>query len=654
MANKSYWIWYDGEYEIYHSMKLNLRRQEYGADYPPPWNVHTPYVTATFMKTFTSNEDGYLVAHTIGKGYVKVDHVRYPMGVRVEIPAGTHTVNAVVSNENGLCALYLDSDVCPSDADFYANHGAGDFLPACWEPYYDALDKNPEQFPFVYEPQYPVSVEETADGMLYDFGRETFGYLNIADADPSASMCVVYGESREEAFDEVWAVNRETICGQTAYRLTQRAFRYIRIIGATPVLQISMDYEYLPLEKKGTFRCDNDLFNQVYDMCLYTFHLNCREAFLDGIKRDRWVWSGDAYQSQRINAYCFADAAINRRTAIGLVGRAPVEQHPNTIIDYSFLWIIGLYEHYMTYGDAEYLRRMWHITRKLLEFCETRLNADGFIEGVGNDWTFIDWSDIDKTGAVCAEQMLLAATYRYMDRIAETIGADRADFSAKADAMVKKINEAYWDAEKGAFIDSYVSGKRNVTRHANIFAVMYGIATEAQKASILVNVLKNDAVTKITTPYFEGYELDVLAKYGDFAALESMMESYWGEMIRLGATTIWEAFDPTQTGVEHYGMYGKPYDKSLCHAWGAGPIYLFGRYYLGVYPTAPGFETFRVEPNLGGLQSISGIVPANGAEVRVSLDADELRVTATRDGGTLAWEGKEYVLAKDCELVIKR
>jgi hypothetical protein len=29
-------------------------------------------------------------------------------------------------------------------------------------------------------------------------------------------------------------------------------------------------------------------------------------------------------------------------------------------------------------------------------------------------------------------------------------------------------------------------------------------------------------------------------------------------------------------------MYGRPFGKSLCHAWGASPIYLLGKYYLGV------------------------------------------------------------------------
>ena len=123
---------------------------------------------------------------------------------------------------------------------------------------------------------------------------------------------------------------------------------------------------------------------------------------------------------------------------------------------------------------------------------------------------------------------------------------------------------------------------------------------------------------------------------------EKMLDSYWHGMIRLGATTVWEEFDPTQTGTEHYAMYGDKYGKSLCHAWGATPIYLLGKYYLGVYPTAPGFERYKVEPRVGGLGKISGTVPVCGGEVRVETDGASVTVFSSVPGGTLVWRGAEY------------
>ena len=106
-------------------------------------------------------------------------------------------------------------------------------------------------------------------------------------------------------------------------------------------------------------------------------------------------------------------------------------------------------------------------------------------------------------------------------------------------------------------------------------------------------------------------------------------------------------------GIEHYAMYGGKYEKSLCHAWGAGPIYLFGRYYLGVYATSVGYETFNVEPKLCGLNEICGTVPVGEGAVTVELNDKRLSVLATRSGGTLIWNKKSYGLKPNVPLTIE-
>ena len=40
---KAQWIWYNGDFELYHSMKLHARREEYGVEYPCFWSLSAPY-----------------------------------------------------------------------------------------------------------------------------------------------------------------------------------------------------------------------------------------------------------------------------------------------------------------------------------------------------------------------------------------------------------------------------------------------------------------------------------------------------------------------------------------------------------------------------------------------------------------------------------
>ena len=653
MCAESYWIWHYGDYEIFHTMNIHLKREERGYHRPAFWKIATPYASVKFKKQITCDAVGYLICHINGNGNVTIDGVCYPEKTRIELTPGSHKVEVHVSNHGGLPAVFIESDICPSNESWNCNHYAGEYAPVGYNKHFRHAEQNPEHFPFEYQNRLPISQEKTDGGMLYDFGTELFGYINISGANEPDELDIFYGESREEVLDTAYSYITDRVTGKQNYRLKQRAFRYIYIKNSSCDLEVSADYEYLPLEAKGTFQCDNSLFNDICSVATYTFHLNCREAFLDGIKRDRWVWSGDAYQSARINRYLFADKEIEQRTLLGLIGKEPIEQHINTILDYSLLWIIALYEHYMTYGDKAFLGRIYPMAKKLLDFCETRLNEDGFIEGLPGDWTFIDWSKYEKVGAVCAEQMLLIQAYSAMALISKELDTGLEEsLLDKRDTLKRRVNEFYWNNEKGAFIDSYKSGNAHVTRHANIFAVMYDITNKAQAKSILQNVLMNDAITKITTPYFAGYEMDALAKLGEFDAVEEKLTSYYGGMIKLGAKTIWEEYDPEMVGIEHYAMYGGKYEKSLCHAWGAGPIYLFGRYYLGVSATSAGYETFTVEPNLGERKEIRGTVPVGDGAVTVELNHEKLFVLATKSGGTLLWKDKQYILTPDEPLVL--
>ena len=120
---------------------------------------------------------------------------------------------------------------------------------------------------------------------------------------------------------------------------------------------------------------------------------------------------------------------------------------------------------------------------------------------------------------------------------------------------------------------------------------------------------------------------------GDLSCLNVL--NYWGGMLREGATSFWEKYVPTERGVQHLAMYGRPYGKSLCHAWGASPIYLIGRYFLGVKPLKPGYAEYEVRPNLGGLEWMQGDVPTPFGIIHIEMDTHSVKVWSDGGHGTL-------------------
>jgi hypothetical protein len=644
---KAKWIWYNGDFEIYHSLLLHSRREQYGYDFPSMWSIPTPHPTVSFRTSYHSDSEDTVRLVTHHKAFLEIDgKLRFAANTDAVIPAGDHRVRIDVIATAGLPAIYINSKYLVTDESWTVDDLAPPVVSAgCWDAF-DKPEQNPEVFPFEYERIEPVKVIKTESGRVFDFGRESFGIIHIEGADPAFPVRVTYGESMEEVCDYDEAIVRETVSGSADYALIPRAFRFIRVEteGACKP-EVYADYEYLPLEHRGSFACNRASVNRIWQVCAHTLHLNSREFFLDGIKRDRWCWAGDAYQSYMANSYLFFDPDITKRTIVALLGKPPYRQHINTINDYSLYLIISVYEYYYATGDKRFVETFYPRVRALYDFVVGRLDGQGYMCRRDRDWIFMDWSPMDKSGPLCAEQILLWQCHRTMALISELVGEDGDKFLKAADRLKRNIMRDYWREDRGAFVDCFTSGKENVTRHAHIFALMYDFVSAKRARRIMRSVLENDEVTAITTPYFEFFELCALCKMGRLKHMQKKIESYWGGMVKLGATSIWEEYIPEQEGAEHYSSYGMRYGRSLCHAWGGGPIYLLGRYCLGVYPTSVGYATYAVEPRLGVYRSIDGRVPLpDGGEVWVRADAKTCTVVSNRKGGTLIFGGREYKL----------
>ena len=653
--NKAKWIWIMGDFELYHSILLHSRREEFGIDLPHFWDLSTPYPNVSFSKNFSAKEDTSFKVFAHGKGYLTLDGVRHRLNEDVFVGKGDHSVSVfVISDGLGLPCIYINSEYLKTDNTWTSTHMTSQIHPVGAYPEYFEPTDNPEIFKFEYEEIIPKSVKKSKNKLVADFGKETFAVLKLNNAKADTEYEVFYGESLEEATDTEYTLVHIKISGQTSYTLSGRAFRFINIQGIdADKINIKAEYEFLPLTDRAYFSCNNKKVENIWNICAYTFHLNSREFFLDGIKRDRWVWSGDAYQSYMANNYLFFNNEITKRTILALLGKPPYEQHINTINDYSMYLLIAIKEYYDNTGDIDFINFVWPRAKALYEFISSRTNEKDYICARPGDWIFIDWSEMDKSGPFCAEQILYWQTKNSMAKLAELAGEDSEPYTKSAATLKKSIMKDFWSSEKGAFIDCYTSGLNNVTRHANIFAVIYDFVCKTKSRSIYKNVLENDNITQITTPYFEFFQLIAYCKLGDIKHMQNKFESYWGGIVAQGATSIWEQYIPSRKGAEHYEMYGMKYGCSQCHAWGSGPIYLLGKYCLGVSPSSVGYKTFTVEPKLGKYKTIKGCVPLPEGEVYVEYTKDKkLHVKATASGGKLIWKGQEYELVKDEEIIV--
>lgn len=646
MSGKATWIWSFGDFELYHHRKLSLSREERGHIVPAFWQLYGPNCLTRFRKKVQLEQDETITITTDGVGHLALGWKRFSIDAPALIPKGEHTLQIVVGNETGIPALYVEGETIHSDASWEATNFEGEWNPVgSWN--LDDKAQPPSAFSLPCTRIEVVAKRETGGGTLYDFGKEVTARLALGGLRTGASYRVCYGESVEEALDYDRAVLRETFCAsQAEHVLKTRACRYAHVVGEVGSLYGL--FEYLPLQTKGAFHSSDALLNRIYEVSDYTLRLCSRLFYLDGVKRDAWVWGGDAYQSYFLNYYCHFDKEIIQRTTLALRGGEPIVSHINTIVDYSLYWLISLADYHLFTGDQDFIRRVYQRALKLMEFCILRQNPDGLLEGLPGDWVFIDWADMEKKGALSSMQMLYCKALEAMAACAGLVGdtENQMRYAELAGKVAEKINRIFWNEELGAYVTNMVNGKatQQVRRHANIFAIIFGFADERKSQSILRNVLLNDEIPQITTPYFKFYELDALCRLGQLDRVTEMMRGYWGGMLAEGATTFWEEYNPAVSGVKHLEMYNEPYDKSLCHAWGASPLYLLGRYYLGICPTRAGYAEFEVAPALGGLASIQGEAPIQDGWVRVKADENAVEIETNRAGGYYVQDGARVKL----------
>ena len=691
MANKerATWIWYPGDFEIWLGNRFNNRRTERGAMFPPFWKQDSPWSTVVFSLTAELAEAETIEIAAEGDYNVMIDgRLQFGMPASIELSPGTHHLDIKVHHESGVPCLYAKGHTIQSGSHWLVTyedkiwidengeaHGSGVYTYAgSW--HFDSAADKPSQYHLPRQYKSASRSETLPGGLLIDFGQETMGYPVLQDIQQEGRLHLYYGESREEATDAAHCetldkleVDSQTVTDLSTRRSTPRtsdytlanskAFRYLYLVteGKVSVGAIGLDYEYAPYSAShsGSFRCSDPEVNHIWEVAARTMDLTTREFFLDGIKRDRWIWSGDAIQSYLMNYYLRFDTDCVKRTIRQLRGKDPVTSHINTIMDYTFYWFKSIVDYYDYTGDVAFVREIYPRMRTLMAYCLERADSELHMEGKADDWIFVDWVDfaMHKRGTLCFEQLLFCKSLEAMAHCADILSdhpladapqgslpatvyhSDALRYSVMAHRVETDLKSQFWSEERHAYLHALEDGMLNdmVTKFPNIFAILYGYADAAEQAAIKRHVLLNDAVDKITTPYMRFYELDALCTTGEHTRVLEEIKSYWGGMLREGATSFWEKYVPEEHGAQHLAMYGRPYGKSLCHAWGASPIYLLGKHYLGVRPLKAGYEEFEVKPVLGGLAWMEGTVPTPHGLIRVSMSASQLKVHADEGHG---------------------
>lgn len=447
---------------------------------------------------------------------------------------------------------------------------------------------------------------------IYDVSREEIGYV-FATAINRPRLFV--GESLPEVrnsntnyFEQI--TDMECVSTGRWRSRVPLALRYFRFEGE--VRDVSFMSQVNRREPVGDFSCSDARLKKMWNVGVETLRVCTRTFFIDGVKRDRLPWAGDLAVSILSQAYSFGDPEPVKRTLAAL-GSGRVEDGPvNGIGSFSLWWIVchDLLQRY--FGEPEFLAVHYPKIRARMD--EQALHEDerGFLaKDLG--WNFMDWTD--RKGGLLKSQVTLQIIYF-------------ASLQAAA-RLARRVNdtpsERRWTARAEKLRQAIISHGMDGTRHSRALAVVYGVVDEATCRRYAAEIANGDLPPTVT-PYMSAFEIMALVRGGQPDAALRKFESVWGAMVDFGVDTFWEGWDAADKGDERYEYYGRPFGRSLCHAWSSGPVFLIPGCFMGIRPTSDGWAQYEVKPG------IPGYTPGARVRIRTKRGVIEIPCGRTANG----------------------
>lgn len=472
------------------------------------------------------------------------------------------------------------------------------------------------------------SPKEEYPYIVLDLGRESDGRLEVvSDSAAPMKLAVQYGESLQEAenqpyldADELDVPPHATVHGPKS------AFRYavVRFTGGTSPLglkAVRLDSVYYPVKYQGSFESSDPLLNRIWQVGAYTSHLSMQDDIWDAPKRDRGRWMGDLDVSGRVIDTVFADQFLMQDTMDRLIKEAgdPVHGDVNSIPGYSAFWVMGQADYYRHSGNHEYLKSITEPLSHLLEYMESELDDRKLFVNSKKAWPFVDWSpDLNEDTAESrrATHLEFAKAFAEGTWLLQEAGADPEDiakFTLDSQQLKFAAQNFLLDPAANTF------GPRWET---NAMAIFSGVADDKQTADIWDKVLSQPRHFMIT-PYYNFYVITAMAEAGHRREALDWIREFWGGMMSAGATSFWEAYDPSWPKANFHESLqadnGQGYFVSLCHGWSSGPTAWLTEQILGIQPQAAGFSQVSIRPDLAGLEWARGAEPTPHGPIKVDL-----------------------------------
>lgn len=446
------------------------------------------------------------------------------------------------------------------------------------------------------------------DDFVFDFGIHMVGFLSFqlslvgANMDSPCRLRLTFGESPLDVTmsmngpssswistawlpDEIINIDE---CPEIVTIRRRHAFRYLRVevIDTSKLFKVAfsnVECECIsavsPLTELEMFNFGNSSLLQDIDrVSIFTLRDCMQSVFEDGPRRDRRIWIGDL-RLQALASYCtirdfdlvkkclfqFAAVARDDGSLPACYFEKPIlKASDDYIVDYDALFGPVIYDYVAASGDLETGRLLWTTALRCLVRSLSHLNPSTYVfePERSRDWKFLDWNtEVDITAG---SHGVLLYSLKAVAKLAQLL-----DLDFPHNETIERMTEAAKTFLKDGVV---VSGpKAQISYSCTSWLVLAEAFPQETASQVMLGTLTHTEAIKPLTPYAWHHVCEALVVAGCEDECLDLLKSYWGGMIKAGADTFWEAYDPEDPRASPYGDVRV---NSFCHAWSCTPTLL--------------------------------------------------------------------------------
>lgn len=381
------------------------------------------------------------------------------------------------------------------------------------------------------------------------------------------------------------------------------SFQYVDLICKKETIDVSSVYaiaQHYPFDDKfGIIETNDKKLESIWNLCRNTAKYATQTGFLDCPSREKGQYLGDFTVSGLSFLYLTGDCSIYRKVLFdfassaricpGLMAVAP-GSYMQEIADFSLQYPLQVLNFYNYSGDYLTLLSLYDTIANLIAHFEKFAREDGLLIGVTDKWNLVDWPqnlrdgyDHPLSNPISCDALHNVINAHWIganivfEQISKILGKKVA---SRSESLILTFNETFFDNERMLYSDRPLceyskEGKEpHYALHSNILPVFYRFAKEDAFGSI-ANLIETKGLScGVQFSYFVLKACANMGRYDlEYSLLTNEGEHSWMNMIREGASTLFEAWGKNQK-----------WNTSLCHPWASAPVIAI---YEDLYHNAP-------------------------------------------------------------------